>query len=127
MLRFVLGSVIAVAWTVAASAQTIVIKPGDHGTPSPVEQVRISIAVNLFAPSSDGTNEQALKVQEDARRAIYDLAGHECTILRDVLASDCRLESVNVNVQHVGPQNFGQQHTDGFNVNGNIAFRVVPK
>ena len=127
MLRFVLGSVIAAVWTVAASAQTIVIKSDEHGTPSPAEQVRISIAVNLFAPSSDGNNDQALKVQEDARRAIYDLAGHECAVLRDVLASDCRLESVNVNVQHVGPQNFGQQRSEGFNINGNIGFRVVPK
>jgi hypothetical protein len=127
MLRFVLGSVIAAAWTVAASAQTIVIKPDEHGAPSPVEQVRISIAVNLFALSSDGNNDQALKVQEDARRAIYDLAGHECALLRDVLASDCHLESVNVNVQRVGPQNFGQQRSEGFNINGNIGFRVVPK
>jgi hypothetical protein len=126
-MRFVLGSVIAAAWTIAASAQTIVIKSDDHGAPSPVEQVRISIAVNLFAPSPDGNNDQALKVQEDPRRAIYDLAGHECAVLRDVLASDCRLESVNVNVQRLGPQNPGQARNDGFNINGNMAFRVVPK
>jgi len=47
-------------------------------------------------------------------------------VLRDSIASDCRLESVNVNIQRVNQ--FGnQQRPDGFNVNGNISFRIVPK
>ena len=42
------------------------------------------------------------------------------------IASDCRLESVNVNIQRINQ--FGnQQRPDGFNVNGNITFRIVPK
>jgi hypothetical protein len=42
-----------------------------------------------------------------------------------MLASERRLESINVNVQR--DQNFGQQQRDGLNVNGNAAFRIVPK
>jgi hypothetical protein len=80
------------------------------------------VGVNMFVPLTDG-GEQAIKAQEDARRLVYDLAARECAILRDVLASECRLESINVNVQR---NQFGQQK-DGLNVNGNVGFRIVPK
>jgi glutamine amidotransferase PdxT len=40
-----------------------------------------------------------------------------------VLASECRLESINVNVQR---NQFGQQK-DSLNVNSNVGFRIVPK
>jgi hypothetical protein len=91
--------------------------------PAGTDQVRVSVAVNMFVALTDNS-EQALKAQEDGRRAIYDLADRECTILRDVLATECHLESINVNVQR--GQNFGQQK-DGLNINGNVAFRIVPK
>jgi len=59
---------------------------------------------------------------------IYELAGRECAILLDVLASECRIESVNVNVQRSPANQFGgQQRAEGFNLNGNIVFRIVPK
>ena len=56
-----------------------------------------------------------------AHQAAY--LAHECAILRDVLASGRRLESINVSVQR---SQFGQQK-DGLNVNGNVGFRIVPK
>jgi hypothetical protein len=43
--------------------------------------------------------------------------------LRDTLAKDCRLESVNVNV---GRQ-FGVQQQEGYTVNGTMNFRITPK
>ena len=114
----------ALVLATTASAQTIVVRPNDRPLmPGAAEQVRVSVGVNLFVPLSDNSD-QALKAQEDSRRAIYNLAEHECGILNDVLASDCHLESVNVNVQR--GQAFGQQK-DGLNINGNISFRIVPK
>jgi hypothetical protein len=86
------------------------------------EQVRVSVGINMFVPVTDG-GEQAIKAQEDARRVVYELAARECAVLRDALASECHLESINVNVQR---NQFGQQR-DGLNVNGNVGFRIVPK
>jgi hypothetical protein len=92
-------------------------------------QVRVSVNVNIFVPAPDDDSDRALKAQETGRKLIYELAGHECALLRDVLASECRLESVNVTI--VRPNQFGnfgnQPRAEGFNINGNLAFRIVPK
>ena len=35
---------------------------------------------------------------------------------------------MNVNVQRVNAgQNFNQPRSDGFNINGNVTFRIIPK
>jgi phage baseplate assembly protein gpV len=129
MRLFALPVVFAACVTVV-SAQTIVVKPSEPRATGPIiaEQVRISVAVNLFIAAPADESEAAIKAQEDGRRLVYDVAARECTVLRDVLASDCRLDSVNVNVQRVnGNQNFNQPRTDGFNINGNVTFRIIPK
>ncbi len=126
---YLLGALLAIFAT-AASAQTIVVKPNEPRPIGPIvaEQVRISVNVNLFVAAPADESEQALKAQEGGRRLIYEVAARECAVLRDVLASDCRLDSLNVNVQRVTRgQNFNQQKSDGFNINGNVTFRVVPK
>jgi hypothetical protein len=126
MLRMSLVLVLTVAGTLAASAQTIVVKPAER--PSSPQQVRVSIGVNMFVPAADDNSDELLKSQEDARRKIYDLAAHECTLLRDILASDCQLEAINVNLQRVNINpNWNQQQREGFNVNGNIGLRVMAK
>jgi hypothetical protein len=122
MLRMCLTIAFIIAGAVAAHAETtIVVNPKDRPTMPGAEQVRVSVGINMFVPLTDGS-EQA-KAQEDARRVVYDLAARECAILRDVLASECHLESINVNVQR---NQFGQQK-DGLNVNGNVGFRIAPK
>jgi hypothetical protein len=126
MSRLYLVPVLVVACTAAASAQTIVVKPADR--PSMPEQVRVTVGVNVFVPAPDDAGDQSLKAQEDARRRVYELAGHECAILHEVLSGDCTLESVNVNMQRVGPnQNWNQQRIEGFNLNANIGLRIVQK
>ena len=131
MKRLYLLPALVAALATAASGQTIVVKPNEPRPIGPIvaEQVRISIAVNMFVAAPNDDSEQALKAQENGRRLVYDLAARECSVLRDVLASDCRLNSLNVNVQRVtaNQNNFSQQKSDGFNVNGNVTFRIVPK
>jgi hypothetical protein len=126
MLRFFLITAFAVASAVGARAETtIVVNPKDRPmmpTMPGAEQVRVSVGINMFVPLTDGA-EQSVKAQEDARRMVYDLADRECTVLREVLASECRLESINVNVQR---NQFGPQK-EGLSVNGNVGFRIVPK
>jgi len=126
MQRICLAAALAAFSITAASAQTIVVKPAER--PSVLAQVRISIAVNMFVAAADDNSDQSLKAQEDARRKIYELASHECGLLRDVLASDCQLESINVNVQRVNINpNWNQAQREGFNVGGNIGLRVTAK
>jgi hypothetical protein len=118
---------LVLAFATTASAQTIVVKPNDRGMmmPGAAEQVRVAIGVNMFVPLSDN-GDQALKVQEDSRRMVYNIAAHECSILVDLLASECHLESINVNANMQRGQNFGRQG-DGLNINGNVNLRIVPK
>jgi hypothetical protein len=122
----------AFAGATAASAQTIVInpsKPGMMPAPSaPVQPIRISLSVNMFVPTPGNDPAQALKAQDDGRKMIYESAAHECEVLRDVLAKDCQLESININVQHVpANQNFNGNRVDGYNINSSINFQIVPK
>jgi len=86
-------------------------------------QVRVAVSVNLFVAAPTDASPQAVKAQEDARRKIYEIAGRECALLLEVIASDCRLENVNVNVSryHSPPR------AEGFNINGNMGFRVTLK
>jgi hypothetical protein len=123
MLRTLVTIMFVIAGALAAHAETtIVVNPKDRPMTMEAEQVRVSVGINMFVPVTGG-GEQAIKAQEDARRVVYDLAARECAVLRDALASECHLESINVNVQR---NQFGQQR-DGLNVNGNVGFRIVPK
>ncbi len=85
--------------------------------------VRVTTSVNLFVPGPTGEGEDAQKPRDNARRMVYEMAAHECDLLRDTLAKDCRLESVNVNV---GRQ-FGVQQPEGYTVNGTMNFQITPK
>jgi hypothetical protein len=51
------------------------------------------------------------------------MAAHECDLLREALAKDCRMESVNVNI---GRQ-FGQQQQEGYTVNGSMSPQITLK
>jgi hypothetical protein len=131
MLRFVLSSALLLCVT-TASAQTIVIKPDkDRVVPTATgEPVRVSLSVSMFVPVADEDSAQAFKAQEDGRKMIYEAAAHECELLRATIATDCRLESININVQRVpnNPNfnpNFAQR--PGYNINGSMNYRIGAK
>jgi hypothetical protein len=90
MLRFLLLTAFAIASAVGAHAETtIVVNPKDRPVMPMIpgaEQVRVSVGINMFIPLTDGADQSA-KAQEDARRTVYDLAGHECAVLRETVAS----------------------------------------
>ena len=121
----------------AASATTIVINPNrttgvlPSAQPSPpvAQLVRISLGINTFVPTpAGGDPEQVLKAQEAGRKMVYELAAHECEVLRTTIANDCAIELININVQHVpANQNFAQGRVDGYNINGNVNFRISAK
>ncbi len=88
--------------------------------------VRIQIGVNLFFAGPTSESEEAQKLRDRAQRVVYEMAGHECDLLRDVLAKDCRLETINVNV-NTNIRQYNQQQADGLNTNGTITMQVTLK
>jgi hypothetical protein len=98
--------------------------------PSSLKQapVRVQSQVNFFVPGPTGDSDAAVNVREHARRSIYDMAAHECDLLRDTIARDCRLESVNANV--TSNRQFNQmvvQQLEGWQVQGTMTFQITAK
>jgi hypothetical protein len=128
MFRFLLLPIFTIVLSTAATAQTAdttVHAPAPKMRPEPI---RVTVNVSVFAPSVNDSGAPAMQAQEAGRKMIYEVAGHECALLLSVLANECRLESVNINVQRFAPYQYGNQSgTEGFNINGNIGLRVLQK
>jgi hypothetical protein len=93
----------------------------------PGGQARVTLSTNRFVPAPSDNSDQASKAEADGRRMIYDLAGHECGILRDTIAGDCHIESININILRLPPNPNATSRPDGFNVNASIVLRIAPK
>ncbi|SRR5579871_2807949 len=103
------------------TGQRIIVEQG--GIPARQEgSVRVQSSVNFFVAGPTGEGEEAQKLRDRARLAVYEMAARECDLLRDVLAKDCRLESINSNIN----RQFGQQQ-EGFNVNGTMSLQITLK
>ena len=81
--------------------------------------VRVQSNINFFVAGPTGDGKEAQKLREKARRIVYEMAAHECDLLREVLARDCRMEAVNTNIN----RQFGQQQ-EGYTVNGATSFQI---
>jgi hypothetical protein len=77
------------------------------------------LAVNVDA----GT---LLMTQSKAHRAIYDIAGQECKILLETIASECHLEAVNITA-NTQQRPAGASTEPWLNTNGSSTFRVKTK
>ena len=86
------------------------------------EPIRVQVSINLFYAGPTGESEEAAKLRDRVRRSIYEMAANECTLVEQVLAKTCRLESINVNLnrQAGGP---GEDYMAG----GNFALRITLK
>jgi hypothetical protein len=118
-----------IAQAVGAAAQDPN-QPVLGGFPSGLKQgpVRVQSQVNFFVPGPTGDSDAAVNVREHARRSIYDMAAHECDLLRETIAKDCRLESVNANV--TSNRQFNQmvvQQLEGWQVQGTMTFQITAK
>jgi hypothetical protein len=107
-------------FVVPASAQTIGQGSGQRQEAS----VRVQTSFNFFVPGPGGDSEEAQKVREKARRSVYETAARECEMLREVLARECRMESITSNI---GRQQYGQQQVEGYTVNGSANFQIILK
>ena len=86
-------------------------------------QVRIQTNISFFVAGPTGDGEEAQKLRDKARRTVYEMAARECDLLREILAKDCRMESVNNNI---GRQT-SQQQQEGYTVNGSMSFQITLK
>jgi hypothetical protein len=105
-----------------ANAQTVVIQQRP-GAPDQKNEVRVQVNVSFFVPGTVNGTEASLKSQEQARQSLYESAGHECEVLKATLASECRLETLGVNVN----RNYGNPQNEGFTATGNFAYKVTLK
>ena len=85
--------------------------------------VRVQLAIQIFVAGPTDESEEGERQRERARRVIYDLAAKECELLRNSIANDCRLESVNVNLN----RQTGPQQVSGYQVMGNMAYQITLK
>ena len=85
--------------------------------------MRIQSNISFFIAGPTGEGEEAQKLRDKARRIVYEMAAHECDLLREVLAKDCRMESVNNN--NINRQ-IGQQQ-EGDTVNGSMSLQISLK
>jgi hypothetical protein len=88
--------------------------------------VRIQSTINFFVAGPTGESEEAQKLRDRARRAVYEMAARECDLLREVIAKDCRMEQVsnNINRQYGNQQN---QQQEGFTITGSMNFQITLK
>jgi hypothetical protein len=118
------GSTLLLASSAIAQTpgQRIVIE-NSGSSPRQEGLVRIQTNINFFLTGPTGEGEEAQKLRDRARRIVYEMAAHECDLLREILAKDCKMESVNTNI---GRQ-FGQQQQEGYTVNGSMSFQISLK
>ena len=89
--------------------------------------VRVQLGINFFLPGPTNDGEEAAKIRERARRTIYEMAGRECGVLLDTIASECRLDSVTVNLTRQTQQVPQMGQVEGFAVNGQLGFQITHK
>ena len=118
-----LAAVAAVLFAAPAMAQNVFIQSHAGSAPGAKGDIRVNVGMSFFVVAPTDDSEAAIKAQEQARRVIYESAARECDVLRAAIASDCRLESISINVN----RQYGNQIPQGFNVSGNFTFHVTLK
>jgi hypothetical protein len=121
---FVASAVLLLVSPVVAQQRVIVEQGG--GAPRQENMVRVQNNISFFVAGPTGDSDEAQKLREKAQRSVYEMAGHQCDLLREVLAKDCRMESVNVNV-NANNRQFNQQQFEGLNVNGTMSLQITLK
>ena len=120
--------VVSVALLLASPvvAQNRIIVEQGNNPPRQENMVRVQNNISFFLTGPTGDGDEAQKLRDKAQRSVYEMAGRQCDLLREILAKDCRMESVNVNV-NANSRQFNQQQTEGLNVNGSMSLQITQK
>lgn len=100
MIRFV-SFVFLVAMTLHANAQP----RADDSLLERQGGTRIQVSLNFSMPLASADTDEVFKAQDAVRARLYAVADKECALLAQTIASVCRLETVNVNVNRQRQQN----------------------
>ena len=103
-------------------AQNRIIVEQGNNAPRQENMVRVQNNITFFIAGPTGDGDEAQKLRDKAQRSVYEMAGRQCDLLREILAKDCRMESVNANNRQ-----FNQQPTEGLNVNGTMSLQITLK
>ena len=107
-------------------AQNRIIVEQGNNPPRQENMVRVQNNISFFLTGPTGDGDEAQKLRDKAQRSVYEMAGRQCDLLREILAKDCRMESVNVNV-NANNRQFNQQQSEGLNVNGTMSLQITLK
>ena len=107
-------------------AQNRIIVEQGNNPPRQENMVRVQNNISFFLAGPTGDGDEAQKLRDKAQRSVYEMAGRQCDLLREILAKDCRMESVNVNV-NANSRQFNQQQPEGLNVNGSMSLQITLK
>ena len=107
-------------------AQNRIIVEQGNNPPRQENMVRVQNNISFFLAGPTGDGDEAQKMRDKAQRSVYEMAGRQCDLLREILAKDCRMESVNVNV-NANNRQFNQQQAEGLNVNGTMSLQITLK
>jgi hypothetical protein len=120
--------VVSVALLLASPvvAQNRIIVEQGNNPPRQENMVRVQNNISFFLTGPTGDGDEAQKLRDKAQRSVYEMAGRQCDLLREILAKDCRMESVNVNV-NANNRQFNQQQPEGLNVNGTMSLQITLK
>ena len=85
--------------------------------------MRIQTSSRFVVAGPTGDGEEAQKWRDKARRTVYEMEARECDLLRDVIAKECRMESVSNNIN----RQYGNQQQEGFTITGSMSFQITLK
>ena len=124
--KVLLSIILATLLGAAAGAQpTVVIERPKGGGARQEGIVRVQLQIQLFVAGPTDESEEADKQRERARRIVYEMAARECDLMQAVIARDCRLESVNVNLNRQNNPQVPQMQ--GYQVGGSMSYRITLK
>jgi hypothetical protein len=84
--------------------------------------VRVQMSIQLFLTGPTDDSEAAEQQRERARRTLYNVASKECDVLRETIARDCLLQTININLNR-----HGNVQMPGYSVTGSMGFQVTLK
>jgi hypothetical protein len=123
--QLTLAALAAFILAAPVSAQQIVIQNRSMLAADTKNEIRVGVSMNFFVVTANDDSKATVAAQEQARRVLYDSAAHECELLRASLASECRLETINVSVSV--QRSYSKQQPEGFTASGNFAFKIKLK
>jgi hypothetical protein len=122
--KFFLSLIVATLVGAAATTQSLgqSVERPRGGAARQEGLVRVQTTIQLFVAGPTDDSEAADKHRERARRAVYEIAAKECDLMREVIAQECQLQSVNVNVnRQPNPQ------MQGYQVGGTMSYQITLK